>query len=187
MTPHFALMVLWFVWLLSWMAAALWSNRTENRARPREELAYRIPTTIGVVLLFYDFGDPQLWSVGDGVGWVLVLLALAGFAFSWWARLHLGKLWSGTITRKADHRVIETGPYAIVRHPIYTGLFLAVIATAIDRGTPLALVAAAMLMGATYIKARFEENFLEAELGPEAYDAYRRRVPMLVPFLRMAG
>jgi protein-S-isoprenylcysteine O-methyltransferase Ste14 len=191
MTPHAALLGLWVAWMLSWLAAALWSNRTENRAGFMAELGYRVPTLIGAVLLFYEFDDgfeaaTRLWSVGEMAGWLLVLLALAGFAFTWWARLHLGRLWSGTITRKAGHKIIDSGPYALVRHPIYTGLFLAVIATAVDRGTLLALVGAVVLMGATYIKARTEENFLKQELGSEAYEAYRRRVPMLVPFLPKA-
>jgi protein-S-isoprenylcysteine O-methyltransferase Ste14 len=91
-------------------------------------------------------------------------------------------LWSGTITKKADHRVIESGPYAIVRHPIYTGILLAVLATALVKGTVLALVGAAVITLGLWMKAKLEEGWLRQELGPDAYDAYRRRVPMLVPF-----
>ena len=64
----------------------------------------------------------RLWDVGHDGAVVLALLTIPGFLFAWWARLHLGRLWSGTVTRKADHRIVDTGPYAIVRHPIYTGL-----------------------------------------------------------------
>jgi protein-S-isoprenylcysteine O-methyltransferase Ste14 len=78
--------------------------------------------------------------------------------------------------------VVETGPYAFVRHPIYTGLLLAVLATMVAKGT-LPGVAGAILIGVSvYMKARLEERFLSQELGAAAYDAYRRRVPMLVPF-----
>ena len=91
-------------------------------------------------------------------------------------------LWSGTITRKQDHRIVDTGPYALVRHPIYTGLLLAGFATAIARGRWEALIGAALFALGCWIKARQEERFLSEELGHE-YAAYRKRVPMLVPFL----
>ena len=130
----------------------------------------------------------RLWRTPTGVlGWTMVGLAVAGFAFCWWARLQLGSLWSGTITRKHDHRVVETGPYALVRHPIYTGLTLSVIATDVVQGTPTSFLGAALMVAAYYIKARLEERFLRQELGPQAYGAYAKRVAMLVPFLRWPG
>ena len=125
----------------------------------------------------------------------------------WWARLHLGRLWSASVTRKADHHVIDTGPYAVVRHPIYTGLLFAIAATVSVRATAETLAGAAMRAVAArqvlfdeppeawetvqrlratgiYIKARTEEAFLRDQLGAETYEAYARRVPMLVPFIR---
>jgi protein-S-isoprenylcysteine O-methyltransferase Ste14 len=115
---------------------------------------------------------------------------LIGLFLTWWARVHLGRLWSGVITRKEHHRLIETGPYAFVRHPIYTGLFIAAIrdggsgshGPSVARGSSyeLWLLAEGPLGGA--------EQFLRIELGPESYHAYCRRVPRLVPFiLRRAG
>jgi protein-S-isoprenylcysteine O-methyltransferase Ste14 len=188
LSAHFGLLALWVVWLLSWTVAALWSSRVESSPGITAELGYRLATGIGAALLFFSFGDEveratRLWSIAEPLGWLLVLVAFCGFAFTWWARLHLGRLWSGGVTRKANHKVIDSGPYAIVRHPIYTGLFIAVIATAVERGTVLALLGAAVLIVATYFKARLEENFLERELGAAAYEDYRRRVPMLVPFM----
>jgi protein-S-isoprenylcysteine O-methyltransferase Ste14 len=112
-------------------------------------------------------------------------LVVVGLAFCWWARLHLGRLWSGTVTRKEGHHVVDTGPYALVRHPIYTGLILAGFATAIARGAPLPLAAAAVATFAWYLKARIEERLLSAELGEHAYAAYAARTPMLVPFPRL--
>ena len=92
-----------------------------------------------------------------------------------------GQLWSGTITRKADHRIVDTGPCGLVRHPIYTGILLAGLATMLAQGS-LPGIAAAVLLTGLWMKARMEEAWLRSELGAEAYDAYRRRVPMLVPF-----
>jgi protein-S-isoprenylcysteine O-methyltransferase Ste14 len=113
--------------------------------------------------------------------WVLVAIAVAGFAFTWWARFHLGRLWSSSVSRKADHRIVDTGPYGIVRHPIYTGIIVASAATAAQRGTAPAWLGMALMTLGWYIKARLEERFLRDELGADAYDAYARRVPMLVP------
>ena len=93
-------------------------------------------------------------------------------------------MWSGPITRQHDHHVVETGPYAIVRHPIYTGLTLCVIATAIVQGTPTSFIGAALMTLCYCIKALLEERFLRQELGAQGYDAYSKRVPMFVPFLR---
>ena len=96
-----------------------------------------------------------------------------------------GRLWSRSVTQKDGHYIVDTGPYGLVRHPIYTGISLATIATGIMRGTALAFAGAFLLIFSFYIKARLEEQFLRAQLGPTNYDAYKRRVPMLIPFLRL--
>jgi protein-S-isoprenylcysteine O-methyltransferase Ste14 len=113
---------------------------------------------------------------------MLVAAAVSGFGFAWWARLYLGRLWSSSVTKKANHHVVDTGPYAIVRHPIYTGLIAACFATALLKGTPAGIVGAILMTLGFSIKARLEERFLREQLGPDAYDSYRRRVPMLLPF-----
>jgi protein-S-isoprenylcysteine O-methyltransferase Ste14 len=108
---------------------------------------------------------------------------LTGLALTWWARIHLGRLWSSAITRKEEHRLIETGPYEYVRHPIYTGLIIALLATAASEATPVAVLGAVLIALGLWLKARTEERFLLTELGPDAYESYRRRVPMLIPFV----
>jgi protein-S-isoprenylcysteine O-methyltransferase Ste14 len=108
---------------------------------------------------------------------------LTGLALTWWARIQLGGLWSSAITRKEKHRLVEIGPYALVRHPIYTGLIIALLATAAIEATQLALLGAQLIALGLWVKARAEERFLSTELAPETYESYRRRVPMLVPFL----
>jgi protein-S-isoprenylcysteine O-methyltransferase Ste14 len=105
-----------------------------------------------------------------------------GFMFAWWARLTLGDLWSGHVTRKEGHVIVERGPYRLVRHPIYTGLIAAVFALALTIGSPAGLLGAALIAIGFAIKARLEERFLSAELGEAGYADYRRRTPMLVPF-----
>jgi protein-S-isoprenylcysteine O-methyltransferase Ste14 len=164
------------------MAAAAWSRRTQARPGLAAELPYRILTIIGFVLIFSRAAG--LWPpLAATVQWALVLLAGAGFAFCWWARLHLGALWSSSVTRKQDHRIVDTGPYALVRHPIYTGMIAAALAAAALSGTAASLAGFAAFTLGCWLKARLEERFLRAELGAADYDAYARRTGMLLPFL----
>ena len=177
---------LWLAFAASWIAAAFWSNRTEKRASLGDELTYRIVLVVGGLLFLVPAhgyqGPLRLWLVTRTEAWICVALIAAGFAFSWWARLHLGPLWSGSITRNTDHRVVDTGPYAIVRHPIYAGILLAVYATAVAKGTLLGIGGALIITIGVWMKARLEERWLREELGADTYDAYCRRVSMLLPF-----
>ena len=187
MTPLEATRYIWLIWVVTWFAAAIWSDRTVKRPGLRREFWYRLVTVCGALLLFgavdrrFDF---VLWRLNGDIGWLFVAMTAAGVLLMWWARLHLGRLWSGSITRKTDHRVIDTGPYAIVRHPIYTSLALAVAATVCIRASAQTLTGAALLIFGIYIKAKTEERFLRDQLGADAYDAYARRVPMLLPSFR---
>ncbi len=178
--------VIWLAWLVSWIVAAFWANRTEKRVITWETWLYRLIILAGAVLAApltaRRLHLQQLWHVGFAGAWVLLLLTLAGLLLTWWARLHLGRLWSGSITRKEDHRVIDTGPYAFVRHPIYTGIIFALFASSLAQATISCLAGAALIALGLWLKARIEERFLTEELGADAYGAYRRRVPMLVPF-----
>jgi protein-S-isoprenylcysteine O-methyltransferase Ste14 len=162
------------------MVAVFWTNRTVKRAAVREEVLSRILIPAGAILLFGGFRRKD--GVSGAAGWTMAALAAAGFAFTWWARLHLGRLWSGRVTRKADHRIVDRGPYAIVRHPIYAGIILAVLATGIAKGRYQAMIGALIMAVSFFIRARLEERFLSDELGAGAYDDYRRRVPILIPF-----
>ena len=175
---------LWVLWLVSWMVAASWSNATAARASLASEIFYRAPTLVGGVCLFFPghvLGVTKLWDTPWVTSWCLVGLTAAGFAFCWWARLHLGRLWSSEITRKADHHIVDTGPYALVRHPIYTGIIIAAAAMAAQQATLLALAGMVLMVLGFWIKARLEERFLREQLGREAYDDYARRTGMLFP------
>jgi protein-S-isoprenylcysteine O-methyltransferase Ste14 len=175
--------VAWGAWVISWLIAAVWSQRTAARAGFAEGPS-RVVQISGVVLLFaphVTFG-PE-WMPSETLGWIMLALVVAGFAFCWWARLHLGSLWSGSVQRKEGHRIVDTGPYALVRHPIYTGLLLSALATAIVRGHLSGLIGFALFVIGIIMKARLEERFLSADLGAE-YAAYKARVPMLVPFTK---
>ncbi len=132
MTYSLLFAVLWPVWIVSWTVGAVWASRPAARPPAREELLYWVLTVVGVVLLSLNFRNSPMtmvWTTPDAKELVLFAIAAAGLAFTWWARLHLGTLWSGRVTRKADHRIIDSGPYGIVRHPIYTGILVAIYAT----------------------------------------------------------
>jgi protein-S-isoprenylcysteine O-methyltransferase Ste14 len=186
MRPGVAILILWAAFAVSWLVAAWWSNAVEKQAGVRAEMPYRIILLIGGIIFAIPahnyIGPLRLWFVTKTEVWICVGLIALGFAFSWWARVHLGALWSGQITRKTDHGVIDTGPYSLVRHPIYTGILLAVVATAVAKGTVFGVAGALTILLGLWMKARLEESWLSEELDNSAYEAYRRRVPMLVPF-----
>lgn len=193
MRPGTLFAIIWIGWLVSWIAAAFWSARVEKRRRATDWdiWAYRAATLIGALLLWHSarsfLHGARLWHVGSAGAYALAGVTFAGILFTWWARIYLGPLWSGTITLKQNHRLIETGPYAWVRHPIYTGLIVALVATAAAQATIGGCAGAALLAFGFWLKARAEERFLSVELGAEAYAAYRRRVPMLAPGIRRQG
>ena len=191
MTPANAIYALWFAWLVSWTIAMLWSDRTEKRDALPAEFLFRVLFYAGLILLLAypstssTHARTQLWSLRDPIKWVLVAPVAAGLLFAWWARIHLGRLWSDRVVRKAGHHVVDTGPYRLVRHPIYSGLILAALSTAVQKGTALALLGVVLVTLAFWIKARREERFLRAELGADAYESYARKTAMLAPFVRI--
>jgi len=192
LSANLAVRYAWTAWIVSWLMAALWSSRAKRRPPRQSEAVYRLITVVGTVLLF-GMGPAsgrtasRLWTAGTDVAWLLVVVTLLGFAFAWWARITLGRLWSSGVTVKADHDMITAGPYRLVRHPIYSGILLSVLATAVLFGTTAAAVGAVAIICGLYVKARIEEQFLRSELGDERYASYARRVPMLVPFMRSSA
>ena len=184
MTYSIPFAALWLAWIISWMAAAIWSSRAAARPSAKDEGLYWLVLGAGAVLVGFNFNTGRRgleWMPFDTKEQVLFVIAAAGLAFTWWARIHLGTLWSGTVTRKPNHRVVKTGPYAIVRHPIYTGISAALIASALLRPGWSGLIGTALIIASFVIKYRLEERFLMEVLGPE-YATYRKTVPALVPF-----
>jgi protein-S-isoprenylcysteine O-methyltransferase Ste14 len=140
----------WGAWLASWIVARFWSNRTEKRDAIGAELFFRVLFYVSLILLFAvpanhtPYRQSELWQFGDALSWILVGLTAAGLLLTWWARIHLGPLWSDLVVKKAGHHLVDTGPYRLVRHPIYSGLIFAASATAIQKRTSIGLLGVAL-------------------------------------------
>jgi protein-S-isoprenylcysteine O-methyltransferase Ste14 len=109
-------------------------------------------------------------------------IVFAGAAFSVWARIALGRNWSAEVTFKEDHELIESGPYALARHPIYTGLILMALGTAIHYARPIGFAVLVALCGGLWWKARQEEQIMSRHF-PDAYADYKTRVRSIIPFV----
>jgi len=108
---------------------------------------------------------------------------LAGVAFAVWARVVLGHNWSGLVMMVRDgHQLVQRGPYAIVRHPIYTGMFFAILGTALTIGTLASWLAVASGLAGILIRVDVEERLMASEFG-EAHAAYRQRTRKFIPFI----
>jgi protein-S-isoprenylcysteine O-methyltransferase Ste14 len=170
----------WGVFWLYWLVAAFSVKR--GRVPWSRELRIRALIVVIVVILL-RFGafrgralntDPWRAAVG------LVLFGL-GLGVAVWARLHIGRNWGTPMTRKDDPELITSGPYHLIRHPIYTGILLASIGTAVALSW-LWLIAVG-LAGVYFIySATVEERYL-TEKFPDTYPAYKRATKMLVPFV----
>ena len=105
-----------------------------------------------------------------------------GLGFATWARAILGRNWSGIVTVKEAHELVRRGPYAIVRHPIYTGILLAFAGTAVSIGELRGVFAVGLAAAALWRKLTIEEAWMHKEFGAQ-YTDYQRRVRALIPFL----
>jgi protein-S-isoprenylcysteine O-methyltransferase Ste14 len=178
---------MWLSWAGYWWV----SSRNVKRAVRHESLPSRLSHIAPLALAALLFSVPNLPAPVlrtrflSSTTWPLniaVALTAAGLLFAVWARQYLGSNWSGTVTLKEDHELITSGPYALVRHPIYTGLLLAFVGSAMAIGEWRAALAFALASLALWRKLRLEERLMHQQFG-EAYQAYCRRVPALIPFL----
>ena len=114
--------------------------------------------------------------------WLGAAVTVAGFLFAVWAREHLGRNWSRSVTIKQGHELITTGPYAVVRHPIYTGILTGFLGMAIAVSEVRGFIAFAIMFLALWAKFRMEEKWMRSQFG-ETYAAYSRKTAALVPYL----
>ena len=171
----------WAAGMLVWAVSAFFVKRTVERSRETGWLGALLLLFVlfGIVRRIADLQQP-LWPRSTALEALGNLLTMAGLAVTLWARAVLGRNWSGTVVFKEDHELIQRGPYAYVRHPIYSGFLLMGLGTAVTYGrlAGFVLLAAGMMVFA--VKSRAEERLMTSHF-PEAYPEYRRRVKALIP------
>ena len=188
MKTHFPAIAYW-----SWAALILvWLPGYFTRRRTSEvpSLALQVPTSALLVVCFVLLFNPRVLGLGVSItpqtpllGLIGVALDLAGVAFAIWARLTLGRNWSGlVVTAQEGHELVQTGPYALVRHPIYTGLLLAIVGTALTLGTLASYLGVAAGVTGLLIRVHLEEKLMRERFGA-THAAYRQRTWKLIPLL----
>lgn len=179
--------VCWWLLMLVWLVLAFSIKRAKQMETNSERLLHVVPVTVGFWLLFANKPhlawlnlprlpqDPNVWLVG-------FLLTALGVGLAIWARLSLGTNWSSSVTLKSGHELIRRGLYHWIRHPIYTGILLAMVGTALIRGNLRALLGVLVVLASFYFKARREERFLKQEFGV-GFAEHARQTGMFLPRL----
>jgi protein-S-isoprenylcysteine O-methyltransferase Ste14 len=178
---------LWVSWAVYWRIQSRGTRTNIWRESVPSRLLHIVPLVAAGLLLALPTGliprlDRRFVPLSLTVFWIGWLLAASGLAFTVWARRHLGRNWSGTVTLKSGHELITTGPYALVRHPIYTGLLLGFAGSALAVGEWRGILALVLVTVAFGRKLRVEERGMRQLFG-DAYGTYQRHVPALIPFI----
>jgi protein-S-isoprenylcysteine O-methyltransferase Ste14 len=178
---------MWLGFLAYWWAASKNVKEAERQESGPSRLMRLVLLVCAAALLWLPsvplpllnrrFLPPGAWCFWSGAA-----VTAGGLLFAVWARRHLGKNWSQAVTVKEGHELITSGPYALVRHPIYSGLLLGFVGSAVARGEWRGLLAVALVFAALWPKLRLEEKWMRAHFG-ESYEAYSRRVAALVPYV----
>ena len=180
-------LAMWIAWGVYWIVSARGIKAVARRESTLSRWAHYGPLILSAWLLsdrgrIFAFLRTPFISQTDATYWIAAAITATGLLFSVWARRHIGRNWSGSVTIKADHELITTGPYRITRHPIYTGLLLAFAGNALVVGELRGLIAFAIAFAALWRKLRLEERFMRDQFG-QAYLDYSRRVSAIVPYL----
>ncbi len=178
---RWAWIVFWFYWLVS----AFRLKKTKRREGRFSRLSYTLPLLVAFVLLAWPKAHRGWLGIrfvpsGAVLEWIGAALTVAGLLLAVWARRNLGGNWSGVVTLKEGHELIGTGPYRRIRHPIYTGILLGFLGTAIAFGRVAGFAGFAIVWASFWIKARREEAFLVQEFGAQ-FEEHRERTGMFLP------
>ena len=176
---------LWVLFGVYWLVSALKRKKTKQRETVFQRFGYTLPLFLGFYLLYqpqplYGWLNDRFLPASAVGEWLGVVLTAAGIGVAFWARWHLGTNWSGTVTLKEGHELIRTGPYRSIRHPIYTGILLGLVGTAITFGQVRALLMVVIVWLSFYVKARREEFFLSQEFGP-GFAEHKQHTGMFLP------
>jgi protein-S-isoprenylcysteine O-methyltransferase Ste14 len=179
--------LLWLLICAIWLGSSPFVKPTIHKQSVYSRLEQAAVFGVGLYLLFGSPSTPDWFN--QPVFTVTIPIALAGLGiaacgagFSIWARLTLGENWSATATIKRDHALIMRGPYRAVRHPIYTGILVALLGSALQQGLVRSFLAVLICAVGLWLKVAVEEQFMVQRFG-EQYLRYRRDVSALVPYL----
>jgi protein-S-isoprenylcysteine O-methyltransferase Ste14 len=179
--------VVWIVFFIYWQIKAA-NTKTTQRLEPAASRILRVFIFLVAIILLSTTRIPlpwlyrQLWPDGLGPFWLGAAVTIAGLLFAVWARVHLGRNWSRSVTIKQDHELIATGPYALVRHPIYTGILTGFLGMAIAISQVRGFIVLVLIFLAFWMKLRMEERWMRSQFG-ETYAAYAHQTAALVPYL----
>ena len=179
--------VVWIAFLLYWGIKSA-GTKTTQRVEPATSRILRVLAILIVIVLLSTTRIPlpwlyrQLWPSGLWPFWIGAAITVAGLLFAVWARKYLGRNWSSAVTIKQGHELITTGPYALVRHPIYTGILTGFLGTAIALSQVRGLIGFVLLFLGFWTKLRIEEQWMRSQFG-ETYATYAHRTAALVPYL----
>jgi protein-S-isoprenylcysteine O-methyltransferase Ste14 len=177
----------WSIFPVVWLLAAIFTKRTVYRESRAQRLRYTIPILIGCYLLFRGYHLPYPFNARiipytNPILVAAAVLCVSGLALCFWARAVLGGNWSGTVTLKENHELILSGPYRLVRHPIYTGLLAMVVATAMQQGHIAGMIGLILVFISFWIKLNEEEELMRQQFSDQ-YLAYGERVKRIIPFV----
>lgn len=175
------------VFVLVWLVAAFFTKRTVQRSGWSWRFVFLFLWFVGYLMSRHDspiasFVHRTLWDRTPALDVVADALAIAGLIVMLWARVTIGSNWSGSVVLKENHELITRGPYAYVRHPIYTGLLMMVLGTVLYFGQVAGLLWLAIGCVAFFVKVRSEEQLMTRTF-PDQYPEYRKRVKAIVPFV----
>lgn len=178
---------IWVAIGVVWLCGILVSKKTVRTATSGFTVVHIVLMTLAVFLLFTRRFEPTVLGTrivpsSEGAYYTGLVLTALGGALAIWARLFLGRNWSGFVTVKENHELVRSGPYAFVRHPIYAGFLLAILGTAIVEGQIRGFIAFVIALIAWHFKAQLEERFMVDQFGPQ-YEVYRQQVKALIPFI----
>jgi protein-S-isoprenylcysteine O-methyltransferase Ste14 len=176
---------LWAYWLI----AALTAKRAARTFSRRPAWKFRLVLFVVLVILIrllasahlHGYALRRVYVPGALAAYIGAVTCFAGVAFAVWARVYIGRNWGMPMSLREGHELVTSGPYAYVRHPIYSGILLALVGTALATAPPV-FVVFFLCLGGFYYAARAEERDM-TEQFPDAYPAYKQRTKMLIPFL----
>lgn len=184
-TPWHAVTLAWILFVAVWIISARNLKRTAQAESTWVRLPHMLVMAVAYTLLFEVYLpvgplNQRFLPSNEALTTAGILLAWAGVGTAIWARVHIGEYWSARVTLKEDHQLIRTGPYRYMRHPIYTGLLLATLGTALVADAWRGLVAFGLVLSMHILKARKEERLLCGQFGQD-YERYRLSTGFLLP------